>query len=62
MSGSSDKTSCETTAADRQARLAEIRRQIAAGTYATHERLDAAVDALLEELCGEPSRPPPRPK
>ncbi|MBI2826395.1 MAG: hypothetical protein HYX69_17095 [Planctomycetia bacterium] len=37
-------------ARDRAAHLAEIRRQIAAGTYETPERLSAAVDALLEDL------------
>jgi hypothetical protein len=52
----------EASATDRQARLAEVRREIAAGTYETHERLEAAVDALLDELVGEPPRPTPRPK
>jgi hypothetical protein len=42
------------TAADRQARLAEIRRQIEAGTYETPERLSAAIDALLEDFAGQP--------
>ena len=35
---------------DRQARLKEIRRQIAAGTYETPEKLSAAVDKLLERM------------
>ena len=52
---------------DRAARLAEIRRQIAAGTYETPERLSAAVDALLEDLEGretsaDKDRPRRRPK
>jgi anti-sigma28 factor (negative regulator of flagellin synthesis) len=62
------KKSEDESIADRQARLAEVRRQIAAGTYETHERLEAAADALLDELAlfdelaGEPPRPAPRPK
>jgi hypothetical protein len=36
----------------RDSRLAEIRRQITAGTYETPERLSAAVDALLADLDG----------
>ena len=31
-------------------RVAEIRSQIAAGTYETGERLDAALDRLLDEI------------
>ncbi len=36
--------------AQRQARLAEIRRQIAEGTYETPERIAAAVEKMLERL------------
>jgi hypothetical protein len=42
------------TAAQRQARLAEIRRQIEAGVYETRERLAGAVDALLADFAGQP--------
>ncbi len=31
-------------------RIAAVRRQIAAGTYLTAEKLDAAIDKLFEEL------------
>jgi negative regulator of flagellin synthesis FlgM len=34
----------------RQAHLASIRQQIAAGTYETPERIDRAVERLLDEL------------
>ena len=34
----------------RAARLAKIRAQIAAGTYDTADRLDAALDSLLADL------------
>ncbi len=57
-----DKTSSSNPAAEREAHLAEIRRQIVDGTYETPERLEAAVNALLDELCEESDRPPPRPK
>ena len=56
------KSSIPTAAAEREAYLAEVRQQIAAGTYETHERLEAAVDALLDELTSEPPRTAPRPK
>jgi hypothetical protein len=36
----------------RQRRIAEIRRQIAAGTYETPEKLEAAVESLLASLAG----------
>jgi len=36
----------------RQERVEEIRRQIAAGAYETPEKLEVAVDRLLEELRG----------
>ena len=36
----------------RQERVEEIRRQIAAGGYETPEKLEVAVDRLLEELRG----------
>ena len=39
-----------TEPADRQARLAEIRRQIAAGTYETPEKIAAAVEKMLARL------------
>jgi len=42
------------TSVQRQARLADIRRQIEDGTYETRERLAAAVDALLEDFAGQP--------
>jgi anti-sigma28 factor (negative regulator of flagellin synthesis) len=37
-------------AADRAARIAEIRRQIAEGTYETDGKLDRAVNGLLSDL------------
>lgn len=41
-------------AADRDVRIAEIRQQIATGTYETPENLAAAVDALWQqEFSGE---------
>lgn len=36
----------------RQDRIEEIRREIARGTYETREKLEGAVDRLLEELEG----------
>ena len=39
-----------TDSPDRQARLAEIRRQIAEGTYETPEKISAAVEKMLESL------------
>lgn len=36
----------------RHERVAEVRRQIAAGTYETSEKLDVALDRLLDELGG----------
>ncbi len=42
----------ELTTVDQQERLAEIRQQIAAGTYETPERLSVAVDGLLDDLAG----------
>lgn len=42
------------TTSQRQVRLAEIQRQVRAGTYETRERLSAAIDALLEEFDGQP--------
>lgn len=49
--------------AGREARIAEIRRQIAAGAYETPERLDRAVDALLDRLnSGETAPDAPKPK
>lgn len=58
-------TSKSSDSSDRQARLAKIRREIAAGSYETPEKLDRAVDALLDRLnSGElpPLSPKPRPK
>lgn len=37
-------------AEDRQAHLATIRQQIAAGTYETPDKLDGAVERLLDEI------------
>jgi hypothetical protein len=37
----------------REDRIAQIRREIAAGTYETPERLSAAVDRLLQHLEAE---------
>lgn len=36
----------------RHERVEEIRRQIAAGTYETTEKLDIALDRLIDELSG----------
>jgi hypothetical protein len=33
------------------ARISEVRRQIAGGTYLTDEKLDLAVERMLDELC-----------
>lgn len=53
----------ESDAAVRQAKVAEIRRQIAAGTYETPEKLDRALDAFLDRLAAEKEpRGRPRPK
>ncbi len=38
---------------DRQARIEQIRREIAAGTYDSPERLDAALDAFLQSADGQ---------
>jgi len=46
------------TASDRSERIAAIRREIAAGTYETPEKLSAALDAFLKEA--EKEDPPPR--
>ena len=34
----------------REDRVEEVRRQIAAGTYETNDKLNAAVDRLLDEI------------
>jgi hypothetical protein len=48
-----------TNAADREARIAEIRRQIAEGVYETPEKLEAALDVFLDrqEPAGDEKRP-----
>jgi anti-sigma28 factor (negative regulator of flagellin synthesis) len=63
------KSGKQSTDAQRAARIAAIRAQIAQGTYETADKLDRAVDALLDRLAsgGEDAaattgRPPPRPK
>lgn len=43
------------SSSEREARIAELRRQIAAGTYETPGRLEAAVDILLERLRSDKS-------
>ena len=58
-------TSKSSDSSDRQARLAAIRREIAAGSYETPEKLDRAVDALLDRLNSAelpPLAPKPKPK
>ena len=40
----------ELSTVERAVRVAEIRRQIADGTYETPEKLSAAVNALLDKL------------
>lgn len=49
--------------AERLARIAEIRRQIAVGTYETPEKLEAAIDAWLDSVfpsdAGSGETPPP---
>lgn len=55
----------EFSAAGREARLAEIRRQIDLGVYETPERLERAVDALLDRLNSSetpPDAPKPKPR
>lgn len=45
----------------RAARIAEIRRQIAAGEYDTPERMGAALEAFLDsDDAGTPDNTPPR--
>lgn len=59
------RTSGFSDSADRQARIAEIRRQIAAGTYETPAKLDRAVEALLDRLNSakiSPASSKPKPK
>jgi len=47
--------------ADRDERIAAIRREIAEGTYETPEKLSAALDAFLKEA-EKPTPPPSRPR
>jgi anti-sigma28 factor (negative regulator of flagellin synthesis) len=47
--------------AERAERIAAIRREIAAGTYETPEKLSAALDAFLEASDAETS-PPAHPR
>jgi hypothetical protein len=51
-------------ASDRQARIAEIRRQIAAGVYETPDKLEQAIDAFLDRSTpgGPPAKSDPKPK
>jgi hypothetical protein len=49
----------ELDASDRPARIAEIRRQIAAGVYETPEKLEQAIDALLDRLALDRLAPGP---
>jgi hypothetical protein len=44
------KTTTTPESADRAERIAAIRREIAAGTYETPEKLSAALDAMLEKF------------
>jgi anti-sigma28 factor (negative regulator of flagellin synthesis) len=59
------KTVPRTEDAKRQARIAELRAAIAAGTYETREKLSAALEAFLSSPDSEPrparSKPSPRP-
>ena len=41
----------------REVKIAEIKRQIAAGTYDSPERLEKAVDAFLDQQSREVRRP-----
>lgn len=53
----------EPDASERELRIAAIRRQIADGSYETPEKLELAVEILLDRLAaGENSAPPPKPK
>ncbi|HUY92410.1 MAG TPA: flagellar biosynthesis anti-sigma factor FlgM [Pirellulales bacterium] len=53
----------EPDASDRQTRIAEIRRQIAAGTYETPKKLELAVEILLDRFAaGEIPAPQPKPR
>lgn len=53
----------EPDASQREQRVAEIRRQIAAGAYETPEKLELAVEILLDRLnSAELPRPAPKPK
>lgn len=45
-----DELSRSTTSPMRAARLAQIQAEIAAGTYETPDKLEAAVDRLLDDL------------
>ena len=54
-------SSLPTEALDGAEHIAAIRREIAAGTYETPEKLSAALDAFLE-AAGKNTSPPPRPR
>ena len=47
---SAEAQALQTTGGIRSERVAEVREQIAAGRYETAEKLDAAVERLLDEI------------
>ena len=55
------KTTTTPDTTDHAARIAAIRREIAAGTYETPEKLSAALDAMLEKI-EKTDAPPTRPR
>ncbi|MCE9552417.1 MAG: flagellar biosynthesis anti-sigma factor FlgM [Planctomycetes bacterium] len=55
------KTTTAPDTADRAERIAAIRREIAAGTYETPEKLSAALDAMLVKI-EKNDAPPARPR
>ena len=58
----SQRADADNTVLERAARIAEIRRQIAAGEYDTPERIEAALEAFLdsEDAVSDDARPAPR--